>query len=93
MGYRSFTSSIMISYILSSGPGEFPILLELNDITTEKKVELRELLAFEGSCCFSTQRNESYSVISYLLKKKLAWLVKLDEQVIKIGSIPFNNCK
>ena len=39
MGYRSFTSSIMISYILSSGPGEFPILLELNDITTEKKVD------------------------------------------------------
>ena len=39
MGYRSFTSSIMISYILFSGPGGFPILLELNDITTEKKVD------------------------------------------------------
>ena len=40
MGYRSFTSSNMISYILSNGPGEFPILLELNDIiTTEKKVD------------------------------------------------------
>lgn len=58
-----------------------------------KESWLKELLALEGSCCFSTQRNESYSVLPSLLKKKLAWLVKLDEQVIKIRSIPFNNSK
>ena len=58
-----------------------------------KESRLKELLALEGSCCFSTQRNESNSVLPNLLKKKLAWLVKLDEQVIKIRSIPFNNSK
>ena len=56
-----------------------------------KERRLKKLLALEGSCCFSTQRNESYSVLPNLLKKKLAWLKKLDEQVIKIRTIPFND--